>query len=335
MFYSDPATRSKYDAKGLEALSERDLTNVEIDLSSLNTVNSVFAAMFSRLGVLSVKTMVAPSVIANAESGDAELRPLSFGRPVTDRVDKNCAHYYNFTVTEGDIDKGFCVWVKSPSSRFKVLMFEKQENETLEIRIQEDSSKEMKQHVAGIFFFSFSTYNLGPPPSALQCADDPESTLFRRLDTLERRQSCSLHPGEYVFAVYGDNFLKASTYTIEVLHEKDFVQVTERIRALETSLLRKKEEVAAFESSYRHAKKNYEKAVLRFEEELKGMQGILAEREREYAKLCGQQTATAVGSGGGAGGAAGGGLDGAEGGGSTGQEGTVMQGFRKMFGFRK
>jgi curved DNA-binding protein CbpA len=130
----DPATRTKYDAKGFEGLNEKDLTNIELDISSMGTMNSVFASIFNRLGVLSVKTMVAASVLENAESGKAQLRPLTFGRPVTDRVDKNCAHYYNFTVTNENIEQGFCVWVKSPSSRFKVLMFEKREREREEER---------------------------------------------------------------------------------------------------------------------------------------------------------------------------------------------------------
>jgi hypothetical protein len=153
------------------------------------------------------------------------------------------------------------------------------------MRLQEDSTKELKHHVAGIFFFTFSTYNLGPPPSTLQCADDPEAALFRRLDNLERREYCSLTPGDYVFAVYGDNFLKASAYTIEALHEKDFVQETTKIREIESSLLKKKEELAAFENSYRMAKKNYETAVGRFEQELRETTKVLMQRETEYSKL--------------------------------------------------
>ena len=256
---SDPATRSKYDTKGLDGLNEKDLTNVELDISSMGTMNSVFASLFSRLGVLSVKTMVASSVLENAESGKAQLRPLSFGTSVTDRVNKNCAHHYNLTITRENIDNGFCVWVKSPSSRFKVLMFEKREREAgdeddlpkLDMRLQEDSTQEQKHHVAGIFFFTFTTYNLGPPPSTLQCADNPEAALFRRLDDLERRENCSLTPGEYVFSVYGDNFLKASTYTIEALHEKDFKEETTKIRELESTLVKKREELVVFENAYR------------------------------------------------------------------------------------
>lgn len=83
---SDPAKRSKYDSKGFEGLNEQDLSEVELDLSSLGTVNSVFASLFTRLGVLSVKTMVSPAVIEQSESGKAELRPLFFGMPVSDKV---------------------------------------------------------------------------------------------------------------------------------------------------------------------------------------------------------------------------------------------------------
>ena len=295
---SDPATRSKYDAKGLEGLNEKDLTNVEIDLSSLGTVNSVFAAMFSRLGVLSVKTMVSTSVLESAESGKIEIRPLSFDdAPISDRVEKNSAHYYNLSVTESDIAEGFCVWVTSPSSRFKVLLFDRgAEGGSLSIRLQEDSVKETKHHVAGLFFFTFATHKVGAGPSSLRLADDPEAALFRRLDAMEKREACALSAGDHIFAVYGDNFLKSSTYVLRVLRQRDFAEVADRIQVLERELGRKREHLKAFEQTYRQAKKQYENALGRFEQEMKTVQTALAQREAEYANLK-PATASARGSG--------------------------------------
>lgn len=132
-----------------------------------------------------------------------------------------------------------------------MLMFDKGQDDALELKIQEDSIKELKHHVAGIFFFTFQTFKIGLPPSALQCADDPESTLFKRLDQYNRRDAVSLFPGEYAFAVYGDNFLKSSIYTIEALHESDFKDSTQKIKRLESDILKKQEELRSFETRYR------------------------------------------------------------------------------------
>lgn len=283
---SDHAKRSKYDAKGLDGLNNEDLLDTELDLSSLGTMSSVFLAMFSRMG-LRVKTMVAPQVLDGAESGQASLRPLEFGVPIADRVGKHNALFYELQVSQDDIDSGFCVRVTSPNSRFKLLTFKKRQGAALELWLQDDSVKEGKSYVAGIYFFTFTTYRLGPPPSAVQFADDPEAALFRRLDDFEPRQEQAAHlvPGSYVFAVYGDNFLKASSYSIEALRERDFRQPAQEVRRVEGAMLKARDAVRAFEGEYRRAKKAYEEAVAEFERQMNGMSELMAEREVEYGKI--------------------------------------------------
>ena len=47
---SDPQKRQVFDARGFEGLDEADM-EVELDLSNLGIVNTMFASMFSKLGV--------------------------------------------------------------------------------------------------------------------------------------------------------------------------------------------------------------------------------------------------------------------------------------------
>ena len=88
-----------------------------------------------------------------------------------------------------------------------------------------------------------------------------------------------------MFAVYGDNFLKASSYSIEALRERDFRQPAQEVRRVEGAMLKARDAVRAFEGEYRRAKKAYEEAVAEFERQMNGMSELMAEREVEYGKI--------------------------------------------------
>ena len=284
------------------------MNQVELNVENLGTMGTVFASMLNGLGVLQLKTKVNTSVLEVAESGKMKLRPLEFNKPISKSVSKQKAHYYNLTVTEEDIKAGFVVHVKSPSSRFKVLKLDKMPSAAgkepiIDIAIQADSELCENSNMAGIFFFDFSTYSVGPPPSAMTAKEDPESILFRRLDRLERRHTARILPGDHVFAVYGDNFLKSSTYTIEVLRQPDFEDTCSKIKVLEDELLKRKEILAKFETTFRAAKKSYEDQLQRFHGELQLLERVMLARDRLYAKLKvqggegGQGSATTSGGG--------------------------------------
>ncbi|KAJ4909758.1 J domain-containing protein [Raphanus sativus] len=74
---SDPEKRRQYDNAGFEAL-DADGMEMEIDLSNLGTVNTMFAALFSKLGV-PIKTSVSASVLEVALNGTVTVRPLPIG----------------------------------------------------------------------------------------------------------------------------------------------------------------------------------------------------------------------------------------------------------------
>ena len=67
-------------------------------------------------------------VLENTSAGNFNARPLHFGQPLSDRVDKSGCHYYT----------------SSTGSKFKLLMFERTDDSSgghWELVLQEDSIK--------------------------------------------------------------------------------------------------------------------------------------------------------------------------------------------------
>ncbi|QDZ20941.1 chaperone DnaJ-like protein [Chloropicon primus] len=289
---SDPGKRRKYDMQGYAGLEESDMMKFEVDTSNLGTMGNVFASMFTKLGVADIKSKVSQSVLDEMENGEfKKLRELKFGEPISKTVKKQGANYFKLVVTQEDIDAGFGVHVKSPGSKFKLLLLEKFEHknrEIMDIKIQEDSLKTefgKKNHFAGIFFLDFPTYNMGPEPSVMVQAEDPESVLFRRMDRCQPRGTCQVHPGEMIFAVYGDNFIKSSSYTIEAIRQTDYADFFSRIKIIEENLMKRRAIVAKFEQAYYQTKKTWQLAQLRFNAEMKHMDKCMNARDQLYQAL--------------------------------------------------
>eukprot|EP01018_Ginkgo_biloba_P041174 Gb_00051 [translate_table: standard] len=102
--------------------------DMEVDLSNLGTVNTMFAALFSKLGV-PIKTTISATVLEDALNGTVTVRPLPLGRPASDKVEKQGAHFFGVTITEQQAEAGIVVRVTSPAqSKFKLLYFEQEAN---------------------------------------------------------------------------------------------------------------------------------------------------------------------------------------------------------------
>ncbi|KAJ6689013.1 hypothetical protein OIU85_005430 [Salix viminalis] len=116
---SDPDKRRQYDSAGFEAV-ESESQELELDLSSLGAVNTIFAALFSKLGV-PIKTVVSATVLEEALNCVVDIRPLPLGVPICRKVEKQCAHFYSVTITEEEARDGFvCRVQSSDKSKFKV-----------------------------------------------------------------------------------------------------------------------------------------------------------------------------------------------------------------------
>ncbi|CAO2828485.1 unnamed protein product [Amaranthus hypochondriacus] len=199
---SDPEKRRQYDAAGFEALDIEGM-DMEIDLSNLGTVNTMFAALFSKLGV-PIKTTISANVLEEALNGTVTVRPLPVGTSVNGKVDKQCAHFFSVTISEEQTQAGIVVRVSSAAqSKFKLLYFEQEANGGYGLALQEDSEKTGKVTSAGMYFLHFQVYRLNSTVNAYAVAKDPEAAFFKRLEGLQPCEVSELKPGTHIFAVYG------------------------------------------------------------------------------------------------------------------------------------
>ncbi|KAG2709379.1 hypothetical protein I3760_05G235800 [Carya illinoinensis] len=263
---SDPEKKRQYDSSGFEAL-DADGMDMEIDLSNLGTVNTMFAALFSKLGV-PIKTTISANVLEEALNGTVTVRPLPIGTAVSGKVDKQCAHFFGVTINEQQVEAGIVVRVTSTAqSKFKLLYFEQDANAGYGLALQEDSEKNGKVTSAGMYFLHFQVYRMDSTVNALAMAKDPEAAFFKRLEGLRPCEVSELKAGTHIFAVYGDNFFKTASYTIEALCAKSYEDTTEKLKEIEAQILRKRTELRQFETEYRKALARFQEVTNRYNQE--------------------------------------------------------------------
>ncbi|KAK4785038.1 hypothetical protein SAY86_001727 [Trapa natans] len=278
---SDPDKRRQYDTAGFEAV-ELEGQELELDLSSLGAVNTMFAAIFSKLGV-PIKTTVSATVLEEALNGVVTVRPLPLGQPISKKVEKQCAHFYSVTITEEEARAGLVCQVQSPDkSKFKLLYFDQEENGGLNLSLQEDSTKTGKVTSAGMFFLGFPVYRLDQSNS-LTATKDLDGAFFKKLDGFQQCEITELKPGVHVFAVYGDNFFKSASYTIEALCAAPFPEEKKQLRAVEAQILTKRAELSKFESEYREVLAQFTEMTNRYTQEMQEIDGLLKQRNEIHA----------------------------------------------------
>ncbi|THG15758.1 hypothetical protein TEA_018059 [Camellia sinensis var. sinensis] len=221
------AQSGKYD-RFWEAL-DIDGMDMEIDLSNLGTVNTMFAALFSKLGV-PIKTTISANVLEEALSGTVTVRPLPIGTSVSGKVEKQCAHFFGVTISDEQAESGIVVRVTSAAqSKFKLLYFEQDVNGGYGLALQEDSEKTGKVTSAGMYFLHFQVYRMDSTVNALAMAKDPEAAFFKKAITSS----------------------KTASYTIEALCAKSYEDTTNKLKDVEAQILRKRIELRQFETEYR------------------------------------------------------------------------------------
>lgn len=276
---SDPEKRRQYDASGFEAVDLEGL-DVELDLSNLGTMNTMFAALFSKLGV-PIKTTISATVLEEALNGTVTIRPLPLGRAVNDKVEKQGAHFFGITISEAQAQAGVVVRVTSVAqSKFKLLYFEQEENGGLGLALQEDSVKCGRATCAGMYFLHFQVYKLDPTVNALLIAKDPEAAFFKKLEGLQPCEMSELKAGTHIFAVYGDNFFKSASYMIEAICAESFSEASTKLKEVEARLLEKRSELRQFEAEYREALARFTAVTTKFSQEKQVVDELLKTREK-------------------------------------------------------
>ncbi|XP_073140869.1 chaperone protein dnaJ 16 [Henckelia pumila] len=274
---SDPEKRRQYDTAGFEAV-ESESQELELDLSSLGAVNTMFAALFSKLGV-PIKTTVSATVLEEALNGVVTLRPLPLGQPLCRKVEKQSAHFYSVTITENEAREGLICRVYSPErSKFKLLYFDSENNGGLSLALQEDSTKTGKVTSAGMYFLGFPVYRMDPSHNSMATVKDPDTAFFKKLDGFQPCEINELKAGTHYFAVYGDNFFKSISYTIEILCAAPFPEEKENLRTAEAQILSKRVELSKFETEYREVLAQFTEMTSRYAQEMQSIDELLKRR---------------------------------------------------------
>lgn len=293
---SDPEKRRQYDNGGFEGL-EGEGIDMEIDLSNLGTVNTMFAALFSKLGV-PIKTTISATVLEEALNGTVTVRPLPLGTAVSGKVEKQCAHFFGVTINEQQAQAGIVIRVTSAAqSKFKLLYFEHEQNGGYGLALQEDSEKTGKVTSAGMYFLHFQVYRLDSAMNALAAAKDPEAAFFKRLEGIQPCEVSELKAGTHIFAVYGDNFFKTASYTIEALCAKTFEDNTEKLKDIEAQILAKRNELRQFETEYRKALQRYQEVTNKYVLEKQTVDELLKERDSIHSSFTTTRTVATSASG--------------------------------------
>eukprot|EP00249_Psilotum_nudum_P019461 c27263_g1_i1 orf=768-1997(+) len=281
---SDPEKRRQYDLAGFEAVDLEGF-DMELDLSNLGTVNTVFAALFSKLGV-PIKTTISATVLEEALNGSVTIRPLPLGRPVHDRVEKQVAHFFGVTISDAQAEAGIVVRVTSQAqSKFKLLYFEQEDIGGLGLALQEDSVKTGKVTSAGMYFLHFQVYRLDPAMNTLAMAKDPDTAFFKRLEGLQPCEMSELKGGTHIFAVYGDNFFKSASYTIEAVCADASPDATEKLKNVEAQILAKRNDLRLFESEYREVLARFTAVTNKYAEEKHAVDELLKERDSIHSSF--------------------------------------------------
>ncbi|KAK9115022.1 hypothetical protein Syun_021819 [Stephania yunnanensis] len=281
---SDPEKRRQYDIAGFEAIENAGM-DMEIDLSNLGTVNTMFAALFSKLGV-PIKTTISATVTEEALNGTITIKPLPIGTSVSGKVDKQSAHFFGVTITDEQAQSGIIIRVTSASqSKFKLLYFEQDINGGYGLALQEDSEKTGKVTSAGMYFLNFQVYRLDSTVNALAIAKDPDAAFFKRLEGLQPCEISELKAGTHIFAVYGDNFFKTASYTIEALCATSYEDTTEKLKEIEAQMLSKRNELRQFETQYRKALAQYQEVSNRYTQEKQCVDDLLKQRDGIHASF--------------------------------------------------
>ncbi|CAI0627549.1 unnamed protein product [Linum tenue] len=279
---SDPDKRRQFDNAGFEAV-EAENQDLELDLSSLGAVNTMFAALFSKLGV-PIKTTVSATVLEEALNGVVPIYPLELGHPISRKVEKQSAHFYSVTISEDEAKAGFvCRVQSSEKSKFKLLYFDQEENRGLSLALQEECTKTGKVTSAGMYFLGFPTYRLDQTVNSLAAAKDADAAFFKRLDGFQPCEINQLKAGTHVFAVYGDNFFKNVNYTIEAVCAVPFGEEKQTLRAVEAEILEKRTEISKFESEYREVLAQFTEMTGRYAQEMQEIDELLKQRNEIHA----------------------------------------------------
>ncbi|KAM5567765.1 chaperone protein dnaJ 15 [Rosa sericea] len=252
--------------------------DIEVDLSKLGAVHTMFAALFCKL-VAPIKTIISRNVLEETQDGNAAVRPLPLGTSVSGKVKKQCAHYFGVTINEQQAKLGIVVRVTSfGRNRFKLLYLQQDANNAgYHLVSQEDSKMICNVPSAGMYFLHFQVYRMDSTLNATPAA------FFKSLEGVHPCEVSQLKAGTHIFAVYGDNFYKKTPYKIEALCAESSNDKARRLREVEAQILKKRDELHEFETEFREALADFQEVTNRYPLEKQSVDELLKQRDNIYS----------------------------------------------------
>ncbi|CAN6477764.1 unnamed protein product [Victoria cruziana] len=134
-----------------------------------------------------------------------------------------------------------------------------------------------------MYFLRFPVYRLDRTINSMALAKDPDAAFFKKLDGFQPCEITELKAGRHVFAVYGDNFFKSATYSIEAVCAAPFSEEKEKLKDVEAQILSKRMELSKFETEYREVLFQFTQMTSRYAQEMKSIDELLKQRETIHA----------------------------------------------------
>uniref|UniRef100_A0A0N5AK67 J domain-containing protein n=1 Tax=Syphacia muris TaxID=451379 RepID=A0A0N5AK67_9BILA len=274
---SNPNSRRQYDLSG--PLST-PLDFEGIDISEVGGVGRVFCALFSKLGV-PIPTQITPKVLAQAKAlvegsaTDAQYSVLEEGVPYDGKVGKQEAAFFKLTMREEFQKYGILIICKSfQMSKFKLVLFD---NEGA-VRYIQESEKRKDCTVAEIYFVPFNRTTITEFIPLKFYMEDRETPLaFHLLDSLEVVGSHTLEERDHFLCVYGDNWIKNIRYHLQVIP----LNGSENSLSCD-ELVKKKSEMAKFQTEYVEAERKHKEVVERLKRESEEIEKLLKVNKLPY-----------------------------------------------------
>ncbi|KAH8479366.1 hypothetical protein H0E87_031651 [Populus deltoides] len=134
-----------------------------------------------------------------------------------------------------------------------------------------------------MYFLCFPVYRLDHTVNSIAAAKDADAAFFKKLDGFQPCEISELKAGTHVFGVYGDNFFKSASYSIEALCAAPFMEEKANLRAVEAEILGKRVEISKFETEYREVLAQFTEMTSRYAQEMQAIDELLRQRNEIHA----------------------------------------------------
>ncbi|CAM9853071.1 unnamed protein product [Pylaiella littoralis] len=290
---SDPNRRRQYDLSGGdEEAKGADYT--PMDMEGIGSMGRVVGALIGKLGV-PIQTSIAQSSLSEAyelcqnsglSKSNPKLLPMEFGVEYKGSVEKQQSLFFMINVSEQMARDGLVLRCMSTNkSRFKLVLFDT----AGKARFQEESSTTSNREgytMCSLLFAPYEVSNVADTINFTGLKGGEElPPIFHRLDLFQvtRRE---LEAGDHLIGVYGDNWLRAASFSLMAIPLSSKAKEEEAsVASVDAQLVAQREQLKAFKPEYLEAKAKWEATLGKLEELTTHTTELVRAREVIYDQL--------------------------------------------------